>query len=161
MSSLVRYFGKEARDHIDFFEKNWSDEKFSGGCPVSCVSSAGVMKDYVRATREPFHNVHFCGTESAVKWQGYIDGAAESGIRAANEVLFNLSRKDSQVTFDYQKTYYFQCEEVQRQKQKEYDQLTLFDILFCSMNAIVFVLIIFFYIYVILMIALDKKIPFF
>ena len=32
--------------------------------------SGGVMKDFVRATREQFHNVHFCGTESAVQWQG-------------------------------------------------------------------------------------------
>ncbi len=28
------------------------------------------MKDYARATREPFINFHLCGTETATVWQG-------------------------------------------------------------------------------------------
>jgi monoamine oxidase len=28
---LVRYFGEEARDYVDFFEKNWNQEPFTGG----------------------------------------------------------------------------------------------------------------------------------
>ena len=48
-----------------------------------------------------------CGTETAVHWQGYIDGAVESGERAANEVLFDLFRDDKSV-YEYEKTYYYQ-----------------------------------------------------
>jgi hypothetical protein len=68
------------------------------------------MKDYVRATREPYLNVHFCGTESAIEWQGYMDGAVESGERAANEVLFTMFNDKSKI--DYKKTYYYQKEEL-------------------------------------------------
>lgn len=131
-------------------EKVWSDEKFSGGCPVTSVSSAGVMKDYVRATREPFYNVHFCGTESALHWQGYIDGAAESGVRAANEVLYRLSQSDSSVVCDYDKTYYFQCEQLKRQRQIEQNELTLFDYFFGSLNFVIIFSIVSFYTYIIL-----------
>jgi monoamine oxidase len=28
---LVRYFGEEAREYVDFFEKNWNQEPFTGG----------------------------------------------------------------------------------------------------------------------------------
>ena len=53
------------------------------------------MQDYVEATRVPFHNVHFCGTESATVWQGYMDGAVESGQRAAGEVYSKLVAKET------------------------------------------------------------------
>lgn len=89
------------------------------------------MKDYVRATREPFHNVHFCGAESATRWQGYIDGAAESGIRAANEVLFQLNRHfDMSIKFDLEKTYYFQSEEAKENKLASENGFSLFDFCF-------------------------------
>lgn len=119
ISSLARFFGKEATDYVDFFEKVWSNEPYSGGCPTVNVTSNDVMKDYARATREPFHNVHFCGTESALKWQGYMDGAAESGIRAANEVLFKFHETNEKIQFDYEKTYYFQCEETKKEREVE------------------------------------------
>lgn len=34
--------------------------------------------------------VHWAGTETATKWQGYMDGALQSGIRAAGEVADRL-----------------------------------------------------------------------
>jgi monoamine oxidase len=89
----VRYFGDEARDYVDFYEKLWNKEEYTGGCPVVGVTSSGVMKDYAAATREPFVHVHFCGTESATEWIGYMDGAAESGERAAYEVLRQLFKE--------------------------------------------------------------------
>ncbi len=109
IQSLVRFFGNEANNFIEYHEKEWSKEKFSGGCPVCNVGSSGVMRDYVRAVREPYLNFHFCGTETATVWQGYMDGAAESGERAANEVLYQFFKiSDSTMKIDYDKTYYHQ-----------------------------------------------------
>lgn len=88
--------------------KKKNEEKYSGGCPSLSVTSPGVMKDFVRATREPFLNVHFCGTESATEWAGYIDGAIESGIRCSNECLFKLLNDSEMDLVDFEKTYYFQ-----------------------------------------------------
>jgi monoamine oxidase len=31
--------------------------------------------------------VHWAGTETATEWMGYIDGAVQSGERAAREIL--------------------------------------------------------------------------
>ena len=31
--------------------------------------------------------LHFAGTETAIEWTGYMEGAAQSGERAAAEVL--------------------------------------------------------------------------
>jgi monoamine oxidase len=92
IESLVRFFGVESREFIDYIEYNWSDEKFSGGCPTVNIGSSGIMEDFVRATREPFINVHFAGTESATQWQGFMDGAVESGERAAQEVIHVLAK---------------------------------------------------------------------
>jgi hypothetical protein len=65
------------------------------------------MKDYARATREPFINIHFCGSESATQWQGYMDGALESGERVANEILHVLfGGNNNKIDIDYDKTYF-------------------------------------------------------
>ena len=79
------------------------------------------MSDYSRALREPFYNVHFCGTESATEWQGYMDGAVESGERCANEVLYRLfDLSDKSVQIDYSKTYYHMREESRKATEKNY-----------------------------------------
>jgi monoamine oxidase len=46
----------------------------------------GVLTEYGAALREPVGRVHWAGTETAVRWMGYMDGALESGERVANEI---------------------------------------------------------------------------
>jgi len=111
IEGLVKFYGEEARDYIDFVEKNWNLEPFNGGCPNINLSSSGLMQDFARATREPYFNVHFSGTESATEWQGYMDGAVESGERCANEVLYRLFDLNNKIKVDYTKTYYYQKEQ--------------------------------------------------
>ena len=43
--------------------------------------------DFGTALREPIGRIHWAGTETATRWAGYIDGAVQSGERAAAEVL--------------------------------------------------------------------------
>jgi monoamine oxidase len=119
IQAFVRYFGPEAEDFIEFFEKNWNKEVYNGGCPTYNVVAPNVMKDYVRAVREPFIKMHLCGTESATQWQGYMDGAVESGYRVANEILFDLSKSgggNKDIKVDYEHTYYFQEDEIKKGK---------------------------------------------
>jgi hypothetical protein len=59
------------------------------------------------------------GTESATQWQGYMDGAVESGDRVANEVLYTLYKNDPSVRVDYEKTFYFQKELIKKMNQNE------------------------------------------
>ncbi len=47
----------------------------------------GGWTSYGRALRAPVGSIHWAGTETATEWSGYIDGAVQSGQRAAAEIL--------------------------------------------------------------------------
>lgn len=48
---------------------------------------AGDLDAVRAALRRPVHLLHWAGTETATHWSGYMDGAVQSGQRAAREVL--------------------------------------------------------------------------
>jgi monoamine oxidase len=50
----------------------------------------GVLLDYGAALRRPIGPIHWAGTETATVWNGYLDGAVQSGQRAAAEVIADL-----------------------------------------------------------------------
>eukprot|EP00026_Physarum_polycephalum_P006624 Phypoly_transcript_06674.p1 GENE.Phypoly_transcript_06674~~Phypoly_transcript_06674.p1 ORF type:complete len:493 (+),score=94.93 Phypoly_transcript_06674:117-1595(+) len=94
MAHLARHFGEETKHPIDYLEKDWGKEKYTKGCPVinlppgalSLVSRLSPKaKTYI--LREPVGVSHFAATETATEWVGYLDGAVQSGRRAAKEVL--------------------------------------------------------------------------
>ena len=89
LESLTAYFGPQAASPRRYVEKNWTDEAWTRGC-YEGFAPPGVLLDYGRALREPFRRVHWAGTETATWWIGYMDGAVESGQRAAAEVLSKL-----------------------------------------------------------------------
>ncbi|MFJ6564228.1 FAD-dependent oxidoreductase [Streptomyces sp. NPDC091412] len=41
--------------------------------------------------RRPVGSLHWAGTETASVWNGYIDGAIRSGLRAAHDVVGELA----------------------------------------------------------------------
>ena len=90
LSELVKYFGNEAKNIIEYKDKCWTEEEFSRGCYAGNMPT-GVLTQFGKSLREPFMHVHFAGTETAMRWNGYMDGAIESGFRAADEVLKTLS----------------------------------------------------------------------
>lgn len=49
-----------------------------------------MLLEYGRAIREPVGPIHWAGTETATFWNGYMEGAVQSGDRAAAEVLAAL-----------------------------------------------------------------------
>jgi len=55
------------------------------------VPTPGFFMDHGPALQEPVGRVHWAGTETATAWNGYMDGAVESGYRAEREVLSTLS----------------------------------------------------------------------
>ncbi|MCB9665402.1 MAG: FAD-dependent oxidoreductase [Alphaproteobacteria bacterium] len=57
-----------------------------GGCP-SALLPPQVFAGVPGALAAPVGRVHFAGSESAVQWAGYMNGALQSGQRAAAEVL--------------------------------------------------------------------------
>jgi monoamine oxidase len=89
IDSFVRYFGAQAANPIDYVEMVWAAEPFTGGC-YGAFFPTGVWTAYGPALRQPTGLVHWAGTETATRWMGYMDGAVESGQRAASEVLAAL-----------------------------------------------------------------------
>lgn len=91
VKALTDYFGPEAREPVDYVDQDWTAEEWSRGCYVAHMAP-GVMTRFGEALRAPVGRIHWAGTETATDWQGYMDGALQSGIRAAKEVAERLSR---------------------------------------------------------------------
>ncbi|XP_074649312.1 putative flavin-containing monoamine oxidase A [Tubulanus polymorphus] len=89
LAGLESCFGRAALNYVQYIEKDWANEMYVGGCPTTSVC-VGAMTYFAKGLRQPFNRIHFAGTESAVRWCGYMSGAVQSGNRAANEVLFHL-----------------------------------------------------------------------
>jgi monoamine oxidase len=86
LDDLAAYFGPKALTPIEYLEMDWSAEQWSGGC-YGAFATPGTLTRYGPALRAVIGPLHFAGTETATRWAGYIDGAAESGKRAAAEVM--------------------------------------------------------------------------
>ncbi len=86
LQSYVRYFGNAAGAPRMYFDQVWAQEIYTGGCPVG-VMPTGVLTEYGSALRAPVGPIHWAGTETATVWTGYMDGAVQSGKRAAAEAL--------------------------------------------------------------------------
>jgi monoamine oxidase len=85
LGSLAKYFGPRAASPADYFELDWQQERWSGGC-YGTLFGPNVWTRYGAALREPAGLIHWAGTETATAWCGYMDGAVRSGERAAAEV---------------------------------------------------------------------------
>ena len=89
LAQLARWFGDEARRPVAVEAVDWAAEPWSRGCPVG-VTAPRALTSTGTTLREPVGRVHFAGTETATEWTGYIEGALESGERAAREVIRGL-----------------------------------------------------------------------
>lgn len=86
LEHFARLFGDEARKPTEYIDQDWPAETWSRGCYEGFMPP-GVMTAYGDALRAPVDRIHWAGTETALEHTGYMDGAIESGYRAADEVL--------------------------------------------------------------------------
>jgi monoamine oxidase len=89
IGALTRYFGDDAKNFTDYHELDWGQEEWSRGCPVGGLPP-GVLTHSHAHLRKPEGRIHWAGTEAATEWMGYMEGALQSGERAADEVLRRL-----------------------------------------------------------------------
>lgn len=90
VTALRRYFGADAASPIGYVDKDWISDPWSQGCYVG-IATPGTLTDCGPALRAPCGRIHWAGTETAIRWIGYMDGALESGERAAGEVAATLA----------------------------------------------------------------------
>ena len=89
LKQLTQCFGSQAQEPTHYLEQNWSAEPWSYGGPVTLMPP-GVLTTFGSALYEPFDRIHWAGTETALKWCGYMDGAIRAGKHAAQEVGHRL-----------------------------------------------------------------------
>jgi monoamine oxidase len=90
VDSLVRYFGPRAAKPEQYLERDWQQEKWSGGC-YGTLFGPNVWTRYGHALRERVGPIHWAGTETASVWAGYMEGAVRSGADVAATVLAELA----------------------------------------------------------------------
>jgi monoamine oxidase len=88
LQSYATYFGEEALRPRQYFDRTWDTDLFARG--LFGVMPPGTLTGFGGALREPFDRIHWAGTETATEWYGFMEGAIESGERAAREVLAEL-----------------------------------------------------------------------
>jgi len=91
LADLAAYFGPAAAEPIAYIEHDWAAEQYTGGC-YGAFTAPSTLSRFGAALRAPIGPLHWAGSETARQWTGYIDGAVESGHRAADEVTEILAR---------------------------------------------------------------------
>jgi monoamine oxidase len=86
LDSLADYFGPRAREPVEYVELDWSEEEWTRGC-YGAHFPTGVWTQYGPALRARVGRIHWAGAETATVWNGYMDGAVQSGERSAAEIL--------------------------------------------------------------------------
>ena len=83
--TLAGFFGPEAGTPRRLVVQDWGREPWTRGCPVG-NAPPGLLSGAAEALRAPVGRIHWAGTETAEIWNGYMEGAIRSGIRAAHEI---------------------------------------------------------------------------
>jgi monoamine oxidase len=91
ISDLVKIFGEQAANPTAYYEKAWIDEEYSRGAYVGMMTP-GTWSTLGPLLREPVGVIHWAGTETAIIWNGYMDGAIRSGEDAAAQVVSTLNQ---------------------------------------------------------------------
>jgi monoamine oxidase len=78
-------FGEEARGDSEYFDLDWTAERYTKGCPTGSFAP-GQMSKLGAQIRPAIGRIHWAGTETADYWAGYMDGAVRSGERVAKEL---------------------------------------------------------------------------
>lgn len=86
----TRLFGRRAARPEHYIEQIWAEEEWTRGC-YGCLMTTGSWTEYGRALRAPIGPLHWAGAETATVWNGYMDGAVQSGERVASELLASLT----------------------------------------------------------------------
>ena len=91
LADLADVVGPRAAEPTGYTERIWTDDPYVRG-GYEAFMTPGAWSAYGElGWRVPTSTgIHWAGTETSSRWNGYIDGAIRSGQRAAEEVLAEL-----------------------------------------------------------------------
>ncbi|KAI8652549.1 Amine oxidase [Fusarium keratoplasticum] len=68
-------------------QQDWTLEPWAWGAPSPFMVPGIMSGEPGQSIRDPVGHVHFIGSETALVWKGYMEGALRSGVRGAQEVI--------------------------------------------------------------------------
>ncbi|HEY2406671.1 MAG TPA: FAD-dependent oxidoreductase [Polyangiaceae bacterium] len=71
----------------NYAEEDWPLQRSRGVGAPDAMMPPGALSQFGAALRASIGPIHWAGAETASEWCGYMNGAIESGIRAASEVI--------------------------------------------------------------------------
>ncbi len=80
IQKAIRLFQPEA-ELLESFSYDWNLDPYSKG--TWCMYPPGMLTGALQELQRPEQNIYFAGSDIANGWRGFIDGAIESGARAA------------------------------------------------------------------------------
>jgi monoamine oxidase len=84
VQQVVQQFLPEA-EVVTVKGHNWTGDPFAGG--TWSVFRPQQLTRYLRELQRPEGRLFFAGSDVANGWNGFIDGAIETGLRAGREVV--------------------------------------------------------------------------
>jgi monoamine oxidase len=84
--ALTQRFGAKARNLADYREHDWGADEYSRGGYVAYMPP-GFLTAWGPVLRRPVGAIHWAGTETSTVNHGSVDGAIQSGRRAAAETI--------------------------------------------------------------------------
>lgn len=90
MNQLNAAFSTRVRhvpDPLEVIVHDWSESPWIQGAPSPVMPPGLMTSDAGKSLRDPVGNIHFVGTETAMMWKGYMEGAVRAGLRGAREVI--------------------------------------------------------------------------
>jgi len=87
LDDYATYFGERAKTTPhDYVEKNWPTDPWIPGA-FTTYMHPGIWTRFGAGVRAPDGLIHWAGTETAVRWPGYFEGALDAAQRAVAEIL--------------------------------------------------------------------------
>ncbi len=86
IAHVQRVFGAGTPAPVAYVDRDWTAQPWIGG-GYSGVMRPGGWVAHGPSIRQPVGRLHWASSERAANWTGYVEGALESGERAAREVL--------------------------------------------------------------------------
>ncbi|MGN6189697.1 MAG: flavin monoamine oxidase family protein [Conexibacter sp.] len=92
LGGLAELFGDAARTPEHYFEKDWTADEWTRGC-YHGIGAPRAWLAHGPRLREPVGPIHWAGSETATGGLGTMEGAIDSGRRAAREVAAALAEE--------------------------------------------------------------------
>jgi monoamine oxidase len=89
LADLIAFWGEAAGSPLELIVHDWNAETWTGGA-FTAYLTPGAWTSVGEALRQPVGPVFWAGTEAAVRWPGYFEGAIQAGRDAAAAALERL-----------------------------------------------------------------------